>query len=215
MGLGGVPAQAGYDVGDGVNFVTLPGSLSMQVLDLCTTSNVGESGVWRLSPRGTAVMATCGNGFRETGEVCDDGNVAPGDGCSATCEVETIPECGDGRRGPGEECDDDNTRDGDGCDATCLLELGPCDPWPASRDAAGRADASCTDAGPPPPIDAAFDAGPDVPILEGGGCACRVSGEGASRRTASVLVALACCVGWRARRRQRAASSRAISSTRS
>jgi len=30
----------------------------------------------------------CGNGATETGETCDDGNLTPGDGCSATCKVE-------------------------------------------------------------------------------------------------------------------------------
>jgi len=33
----------------------------------------------------------CGNGVVEDGEECDDGNVAPGDGCSATCEIEIQP----------------------------------------------------------------------------------------------------------------------------
>jgi len=215
MGLGGVPAQAGYDVGDGVNFVTLPGSLTMDVLDLCEGSNVGEEGVWRLSPRGTSVRATCGNGFRETGEACDDGGVAPGDGCSATCRIETPPECGDGRRDPGEECDDDNTRDGDGCDARCFLELRACDPVPISRDASLLPDASCTDAGP---RDAAIDGGRDVPLLEGGGCACRVRARSTSPRSALAAVIGALILLHRARRRregQRATSSRAMSSTRS
>ena len=31
----------------------------------------------------------CGNGTVETGEECDDGNLADGDGCSAACETET------------------------------------------------------------------------------------------------------------------------------
>ncbi len=204
MGFGGTPAQAGLDAGDGVNFVTLPGSLTMQVLELCTTSNVSDPGVWRLSPRGTGITATCGNGFRETGETCDDGNTMAGDGCSAACLVEVAPECGDGRRDLGEECDDDNTRDGDGCDSDCLFELGPCDPTPTTRDAAGRPDASCNDAGPPPPVDAAFDAGPDVPILEGGGCACR-AGRGTGS-AGSVGVALVVFLIARARRRARALS---------
>lgn len=30
----------------------------------------------------------CGNGFQETGEQCDDGNLTSGDGCSATCGLE-------------------------------------------------------------------------------------------------------------------------------
>jgi len=32
--------------------------------------------------------AVCGNGIPELGEQCDDGNVQPGDGCSATCTIE-------------------------------------------------------------------------------------------------------------------------------
>ena len=30
----------------------------------------------------------CGNGLREPPEVCDDGNLAPGDGCNAACRIE-------------------------------------------------------------------------------------------------------------------------------
>jgi cysteine-rich repeat protein len=33
-------------------------------------------------------QAVCGNGVIEPGEQCDDGNTAPGDGCSATCQLE-------------------------------------------------------------------------------------------------------------------------------
>ena len=33
----------------------------------------------------------CGNGLAEPLEECDDGNVTPGDGCSATCTVEPCP----------------------------------------------------------------------------------------------------------------------------
>ncbi|HZO13000.1 MAG TPA: lamin tail domain-containing protein [Polyangiaceae bacterium] len=34
------------------------------------------------------VVPVCGNGSVESGEACDDGNTAPGDGCSAACTVE-------------------------------------------------------------------------------------------------------------------------------
>ena len=33
--------------------------------------------------------ATCGNGVRESGETCDDDNTVGGDGCNASCAVET------------------------------------------------------------------------------------------------------------------------------
>jgi cysteine-rich repeat protein len=77
----------------------------------------------------------CGDGKVEGPlETCDDGNTTPGDGCSATCRVETgfscagepsvcqVALCGNGRVDAGEECDDGNTRSGDGCTAECLRE---------------------------------------------------------------------------------------------
>ncbi|MGY5452765.1 nidogen-like domain-containing protein [Agarivorans sp. MS3-6] len=50
-GLGGTPAQAGYDAGDGQNFFALPGSFSEDILDLVSSSNTGEDGVWRFAIR--------------------------------------------------------------------------------------------------------------------------------------------------------------------
>lgn len=46
------PAQAGFDAGDNRNFFTLPLSRTNDVVRLCTTSNVGEPGVWRFQIRG-------------------------------------------------------------------------------------------------------------------------------------------------------------------
>ncbi len=63
------------------------------------------------------VAATCGNGWLDPGEVCDDGNNLSGDGCPADCREP----CGDGVLDPGERCDDGNTIDGDGCDHNCTL----------------------------------------------------------------------------------------------
>jgi fibro-slime domain-containing protein len=92
----------------------------------------------------------CGNGRLETGEVCDDGNTNPADGCAADCKsVETnwvcptpgqacvsTVKCGDGRVAGDETCDDGNVKPGDGCGADCKLEDGwkcivpgdPCEP---------------------------------------------------------------------------------------
>jgi hypothetical protein len=52
-GLGGTPAQAGYDNGLGTNFYTLPGSRTGSVLDLVNTSNVSEAtpGLWSFAVR--------------------------------------------------------------------------------------------------------------------------------------------------------------------
>ncbi len=56
----------------------------------------------------------CGDGKRDPGEQCDDGNDDDADGCTTACTV-----CGDGIVEPGEECDDGNLVSGDGCDANC------------------------------------------------------------------------------------------------
>jgi cysteine-rich repeat protein len=77
----------------------------------------------------------CGNGVLEPGQACDDGNTTPGDGCSATCTVETgftctgapsacAAVCGDGIKAATEACDDGNTVNGDCCSSTCQIEAG-------------------------------------------------------------------------------------------
>jgi cysteine-rich repeat protein len=40
------------------------------------------------TPTVTPTPAICGNGLQEPGEECDDGNIVPDDGCSATCTLE-------------------------------------------------------------------------------------------------------------------------------
>ncbi len=65
VGVSCVPAQAGFDAGDRVNFVTLPGSRTFSVLNLCTTSNVGMPGIWRFTIRGGALPCV------GSGERCD------------------------------------------------------------------------------------------------------------------------------------------------
>jgi len=65
--------------------------------------------------------AGCGNGFVDAAEVCDDGNLVAGDGCSADCLSDET--CGNGvvDVAVGETCDDGNDTSGDGC-SSCSLE---------------------------------------------------------------------------------------------
>ena len=51
-----------------------------------------------LDPAGTAPGETagggaCGDGVIDSGEDCDDGNTAPGDGCSGACAVDNGYSC--------------------------------------------------------------------------------------------------------------------------
>ena len=60
----------------------------------------------------------CGNGIREKGEQCDDGNTSNFDSCLANC---TSASCGDGYLWTGkEQCDDGNTSNTDSCTNSCL-----------------------------------------------------------------------------------------------
>jgi fibro-slime domain-containing protein len=78
----------------------------------------------------------CGDGKKEHGEPCDDGDHDPAtedqpfDGCYR-CKAEPEcaagvckPVCGDGQRFADEACDDGNVRAGDGCSDTCTIEPG-------------------------------------------------------------------------------------------
>ncbi len=53
--------------------------------DLSTTDDLGGDLGGLV---GDLTQPTCGNGVIDPGETCDDGNATPGDGCSATCQVE-------------------------------------------------------------------------------------------------------------------------------
>lgn len=45
-GLGGIPAQAGFDSGDKKNYYNIPGSRTPEILNIGNTTNVGEPGRW-------------------------------------------------------------------------------------------------------------------------------------------------------------------------
>ncbi len=65
----------------------------------------------------------CGNGIRNGGEACDDGNTTAGDGCSPDCASDE--RCGNQviDFAGGETCDDGNALSHDGCHSGCEQEL--------------------------------------------------------------------------------------------
>lgn len=68
------------------------------------------------------ISDSCGNGVVEVeaNEVCDDGNISDGDGCSGDCRV--LENCGDGTIDQYEACDDANAIAGDGCTPDCVSD---------------------------------------------------------------------------------------------
>ena len=56
-GLGGIPAMAGFDSGDGINYFKIPGSRTNSVLQLTRTSNVGIPGKWVFNIATTSIVS--------------------------------------------------------------------------------------------------------------------------------------------------------------
>ncbi len=135
--------------------------------DVCDDGNTkpgdGCNGVCKVEPNWTCdppsepsvckSVFACGNGIKEPGEVCDDGNVDGGlegsDGCSSDCTVQnasftcTTPgqpctelyPCGDGRVNGSDECDEGTAPPSGGCidcriqpGWTCRIPNQPCEP---------------------------------------------------------------------------------------
>ncbi len=103
--------------GEGCDCGTDPTNLP----DGCT--GINGDGLCRVE----CIVIYCGNGLLDTGEMCDDGNLVAGDGCSPACHSDET--CGNGvvdlqlpaPQEP-EECDDGNTTAGDGCSPNCRIE---------------------------------------------------------------------------------------------
>ena len=67
-GFGGTEAQAGFDAGNGEDFVAIMGTREPGISrKLCDDSNVGDPGVWRFQIRSGTVICP------EAGEACDTG----------------------------------------------------------------------------------------------------------------------------------------------
>jgi cysteine-rich repeat protein len=104
---------------------------------------------------------TCGDFVVQASEACDDGDIESGDGCSATCAIETgwacgpgtlgsrcATVCGDGVMAAAEQCDDGNLAAGDGCSATCSREITEDCNDGFDNDSDGLTDCADPDCGP-------------------------------------------------------------------
>lgn len=87
--------------------------------EVCPSGRICGPGLECAAAQDTCIDTPCGDGVIQEGEVCDDGNILDGDGCSRDCRSDES--CGNGRIDleSGEICDDSNTRSGDGCSEDC------------------------------------------------------------------------------------------------
>lgn len=127
-GFGGTPAQAGFDSGNGRDYVSIMGSRTAGIANrLCTMSNVGEPGVWRFQIRSGTVLCP------EAGEECDteqQGVCAEGVtqcvGMGTSCEP-IVPASDERCDALDNDCDG-NTDEGEGIcgSATAVCDRGTC-----------------------------------------------------------------------------------------
>ncbi len=96
-GYGGTPAQVGFDAGNRTNFVSLPMSRTMAILDVCRTSNVagGAPGLWRFQIRGGSIAGGCSGGGTACTVAGQRGACANGinicSGMGVTCRQVNMP----------------------------------------------------------------------------------------------------------------------------
>ncbi len=77
---------------------------------VCASGIVCPAPLQCAAVQAVCISNNCGNGIVDPGEVCDDGNIMDGDGCSHDCLSKEA--CGNGIVDPGEACDDGNTFNG-------------------------------------------------------------------------------------------------------
>ena len=116
-------------------------SVCQECMDDCATCKTGTSCTACIQglayDQGTeqCEVQICGDGYVQTGEECDDGNLVSGDGCSSSCAMESgfycvftggscYSICGDEVVASNEGCDDGNNINGDGCSWNCTIEAG-------------------------------------------------------------------------------------------
>jgi len=86
--------------------------------ELCD-QGAANSNVADAACRTNCLPKRCGDLIKDTGEVCDDGNLVSGDGCSADCK--SLETCGNGivDVAKGEQCDLGSTNNSNAPNATC------------------------------------------------------------------------------------------------
>ncbi|XP_072911934.1 alpha-tectorin-like [Hemitrygon akajei] len=97
-GLGGTPAQAGFNSGDSLNFFSIPGSRTSEIIDIEKTSNVDEPGRWVFRADAFKALGGCiykGRYIRENQTVWVNGSCQTKCKCSSEGSLTCVSEpCG-------------------------------------------------------------------------------------------------------------------------
>ncbi|MEZ4406384.1 MAG: nidogen-like domain-containing protein [Polyangiales bacterium] len=130
-GFGGTPAQVGFDAGNRMDYVSLPMSRTMAILDVCRSSNVpgGDPGLWRFQIRGGGVAGGCTGAGMDCTVPGQMGACAQGiticSGMGTTCQQVNMPRP---RRCNGNDNDCDGNPDDDDslCPTGQVCDRGSC-----------------------------------------------------------------------------------------
>ncbi len=95
-------------------------------------------GLTAAAAQGICILDDCGNGIKDEGEACDDGNLISGDGCSSDCRSTEV--CGNGivDHSVGEVCDGNR----------CCDDCRSCEPPPGHDHETAEAEAAAEEAVP-------------------------------------------------------------------
>lgn len=145
--------------------------VSQAQLDACAEAATGDpctfAGIAGECDRGICVSATCGDGRIGPGEICDDGNLASGDGCRGDCR--SLETCGNGTIDfeAGEECDCGDTTVATGCASLNSLDNPEATCRPDCRARCGDNDVQVGEVcdGSPPQGQSCLDYGFDIGVV--------------------------------------------------
>lgn len=89
-GLGGSPAQVGFNAGDGIRSYSVPESQTRAVINISMTSNVGVPGVWIFQVNGENIRSPISGMYLKLGvfkmqEFTDESSMG---GFTYTCMIE-------------------------------------------------------------------------------------------------------------------------------
>ena len=73
-GLGGTPAQVGFNAGDGIRYAAIPQSQTSEIINVASTSNIDVAGLWVFRTDEDAVVIAGCSDLYIPGPIGENGN---------------------------------------------------------------------------------------------------------------------------------------------